>query len=42
MQSVKEVNNNDWENLYNDLADLLYNFTYDELVSHVARIAIVS
>ena len=42
MKSVKQVNNNDWENLYNDLVDLLDNFTYDELVSPVARNVIVS
>ncbi|KAL7476680.1 hypothetical protein ACHAW6_002524, partial [Cyclotella cf. meneghiniana] len=32
MKSVKEVNNSDWENLYNDLMDLLENFTYNELL----------
>jgi hypothetical protein len=42
MKSVEEVNTNDWDNLYDDLVVLLYDFTYDELVSPVARIAIVS
>lgn len=32
MEHLREVND-EWEVLYDDLVDLLFNFTYDELVS---------
>lgn len=41
MDHVKEVNVNvdDWDILYDDLVDLMLNFTYGELVSITEKIA---
>jgi hypothetical protein len=34
MEHLKEVNTNKWDDLYDELVDLMSNFTYDELVSN--------
>lgn len=32
MEHLKEVNSNKWDDLYEELSDLMFNFTYDQLV----------